>query len=127
MKLLLTIMILTTALFATPAFKGKLSIKQADGETFQAKIKGDEWFNWIEDDNGNVIKYNNNSKNYEYATLEEKNGELDLIPSGTRVATDLGSLTGHISVIDKDTLTSIWKEKKDKALLLRQQPEKHCH
>ncbi|MCD6654358.1 MAG: hypothetical protein LT067_06275 [Sulfurovum sp.] len=119
-KLILFIGMLTFA-FCVPAFQGPMEFKQNDGSTFQGKLKGDEWFNWVEDQEGNIIKYNKESNNYEYGTIQEKNGTLDLIPSGIKVGNKPAkteSPDGNISdplKIDKVLLKKIWRQKREKA------------
>lgn len=108
--------IITFAL-CVPAFQGPMEFKQNDGSTFQGKLKGDEWFNWIEDKEGRIVKYNNSSKNYEYAKVEEKNGTLELVPSGTKVdiIKKLDRNASEFFKIDREILKKIWNQKKEKA------------
>ncbi len=106
-----------TFVFCVPAFQGAVEFKQNDGSTFQGTLKGDEWFNWIEDKEGRIVKYNNSSKNYEYAKVEEKNGTLDLVPSGTKVdiIKKLDRNASEFFKIDREILKKIWNQKKEKA------------
>lgn len=121
MKKLTIFASIITFVFCVPAFQGPVEFKQNDGSTFQGTLKGDEWFNWIEDKEGRIVKYNNSSKNYEYAKAEEKNGTLDLIPSGIKVGNKPAkteSPDSNISdplKIDKALLEKIWKQKREKA------------
>ena len=103
-----------TWLYSVPAYQGSIKFKQNDGSTFSGKLKGDEWFNWVEDEQGDIIKYNKKSKNYEYAVVKESNGKLDLVPSNVKVG-DQVERSG-LEKIDKEILIKIWKEKKAKAL-----------
>ncbi len=114
-KIILTVTIATLA-YAAPALKGNIEFKQKDGATFIGQLKGDEWFNWIEDDKEHIIKYSNRSKNFEYGRLKEINGDVDLVPSGVKVGSRLGTLSANQSKIDKSTLIEIWKLKKEKSL-----------
>ncbi|HSR73310.1 MAG TPA: hypothetical protein VLL31_00575 [Sulfurovum sp.] len=112
-RLILLISMITFA-YTAPAYKGAIKFEQSDGSTFSGKLKGDEWFNWVEDKQGDIIKYNKKSKNYEYGVVKEVNGTLDLAPSDIKVGNKpAGSDLGKI---DKKTLIKIWKEKKEKAL-----------
>lgn len=121
MKKLIIFASLITFAFSVPAFEGPIEFKQNDGSTFKGKLKGDEWFNWIEDKEGDIIKYNKESKDYEYGTIQEKNGTLDLIPSGIKVGNKPAkteSPDSNISdplKIDKALLEKIWKQKREKA------------
>lgn len=120
-KLILFVSMITMV-FSVPAFKGDIKFKQNDGSTFSGKLKGDEWFNWVEDKHGDIIKYNKKSKNYEYAMIKEVNGTLDLVPSSIKVGNkpkQSSSADGMIQTvlkIDKEILRKIWKQKREKAL-----------
>lgn len=107
---------IVTLTYAAPAVTGDIEFKQKDGATFVGQIKGDEWFNWIEDDKEHIIKYSNRSKNFEYGRLKEINGDVDLVPSGVKVGSRLGTLSADQSKIVKSTLIEIWKLKKEKSL-----------
>jgi len=114
-KIILAVCI-TTLTYAAPAFTGDIEFKQKDGATFVGQLKGDEWFNWIEDEKEHIIKYSNRSKNFEYGRLKEINGDVDLVPSGVKVGSRLGTLSADQSKIDKSRLIEIWKLKKERAL-----------
>ena len=43
-----------TWLYSVPAYQGAIKFKQNDGSTFSGKLKGDEWFNWVEDEQGDI-------------------------------------------------------------------------
>ena len=103
--------------FAAPAYQGEIEFKQSNGSSFTGHLNGDEYFSWIEDKQGHIIKYNNHSKNYELAVLKEQNGTVDLVPSGVKVPLKTAgifapSLAAEQSKIDKDTLSKIWKRKR---------------
>ncbi len=115
-KIILLTSAIATLTFGAPAFKGDIEFKQKDGTIFIGKVKGDEWFNWVQDNKNHIIKYNNQSKNYEYGKIGEVNGVLDLVPSGTKVHPTLNTLSADNSKIDQQTLLSIWKQKREKAL-----------
>jgi len=116
--ILILSVILPLSLLAVPAYKGELTFKQKDGNTFKGKLHGDEWFHWISDKNGNIIVYNRQSKRYEYGKVQEIDGALDLIPSGVKVyQTPPSAIQGVMpQKVSKDILLRIWKTKRDKAL-----------
>ncbi|MCO4844967.1 MAG: hypothetical protein KC427_03005 [Sulfurovum sp.] len=120
-KLILFVSMISWA-YSVPAYKGAIKFKQNDGSSFSGKLKGDEWFNWVEDKQGDIIKYNKESKNYEYGMIKEINGTLDLVPSSIKVghkpkqSSNSGSTLPSLLKIDKKTLEKIWKQKKEKAL-----------
>lgn len=113
---------LSFSVMSGPAFKGLIDFKQPDGSTFQGSLKGDEWFSWIEDSQGNIVKYNNSTKRFEYSELSENNGEFDLQHSGIAVQKPVQSnqkSTANINPkyhIDQNTLKQIWQTKRHNAL-----------
>jgi len=117
MKKLLLILALVSAGVSAPAYQGEITFKQKDGSTFIGHLKGDEWFSWIEDKNNNIIKYNNKSKNYEYAIVSRVKGVLDLLPSGTKVNNSNANRTSALGIsIDRNILFQIWKSRREKSL-----------
>jgi hypothetical protein len=112
MKNILILTLLTTYLYSSAAIGGDSDFVQEDGSTFQGKLKGDEWFNWIEDKDENILIYNKKTKNYEYAMLKSSNGKLDLTTSGVKVGS---KLRPSGTKIDKKDLSKIWKQKRYKA------------
>jgi len=101
---------------AVPAFKGKMKMMQDDGSTFNAQIKGDEWFHWVEDSDGNALVFNKESNNYEYGMIEKINGMPTLVASGEAVS-EKSSKSGAqrssaVKRVSKKDLQEIWKLQK---------------
>jgi len=121
---LVTALLLTLSFSALsgPAFKGIIEFKQPDGSTFQGQLRGDEWFSWIEDSEGNISNYNHSAKRYEYSELREMDENLDLTHSGVAVQTS--TLTNQKSTanasqtyrISEDTLQQIWQQKRERSV-----------
>lgn len=119
---IIILLIIPLVTFGVSAYPGQIKFVQSDRQSFYGHLKGDEWFNWIEDEKGEVIIYNQVSKRYEYAKYKEENGTLDLIPSGVKVkAFQAGDSTSKQNVrqLDKTRLPLIWKHKREKALKWR--------
>jgi len=117
MKKLILILSIITAGVSAPAYQGNIEFKQSDGTKFIGNIKGDEWFHWVEDKQNHIIKYNAQSKNYEYALLAEINGTVELLPSGSKVADNTANRSSaNIPSIDRSRLMEIWKRKRNKAI-----------
>jgi hypothetical protein len=116
---LIFILVIPSIILAVPAYKGDITFKQADKSTFTAKLKGDEWFSWIEDKKGNIITFNKKTKNYELGMIKTINGNLELVPSGIKVSNNINtsSTIKNIKPIDRNILKQIWISKKSKALL----------
>ena len=117
-RISLTIAILASFamnLIAVPAAPFLITFAQPDGSTFQAHLRGDEHFSWIETKNKQVLVKSKASGYFEFALLkrDEKN-RLELVPSGIpvikygqstlRADTDLPN-------ISREQLAKIWQSK----------------
>jgi len=70
-------------LMAVPAAPFLITFAQPDGSTFQAHLKGDEYFSWIETENKQVLVKSKASGFFEFALLQEDaEKRLALMPSG---------------------------------------------
>ena len=69
-------------LMAVPAVPFLITFAQPDGSTFQAHLKGDEYFSWIETENKQILVQSKASGYFEFALLkrDDKN-RLELVPS----------------------------------------------
>ena len=102
-------------LIAVPAVPFLITFAQPDGSTFQAHLRGDEHFSWIETENKQVLVKSKASGYFEFALLkrDDKN-RLELVPSGTPVIkhgeTSLESDT-ELPYISREQLGKIWQRK----------------
>ncbi len=78
MKHLLIVLSLAALLHAVMAMPFERTFTQSDGSTFKAHAKGDEYLHYIETPSGDILLYNEKTKNYEYATIKGTR----LLPSG---------------------------------------------
>ena len=104
-------------LLAVPAAPFLITFAQPDGSTFQAHLKGDEHFSWIETENKIVLVKNKTSGYFEFAVIkrDEKN-RLILFPSGVPVIKRGQSAlrTDHnIPQITPEQLGKIWQSRID--------------
>ena len=104
-------------LMAVSAAPFLITFAQPDGSTFQAHLKGDEYFSWIETVNNQVLVKSKTSGFFEFAMLEEdEDKRLKLVPSGIPVIkrgqSSLRSVSGLPSVTRKQ-LGKIWQSKID--------------
>src|SRR3990167_918200 len=64
------LVILTSAFpvksYGVPAYDGLFELKQPLGKTFEARKRGDEWYNWVETKEGYGIYKNTETGNWEY-------------------------------------------------------------
>ena len=121
MKLnILTAIMLTgfaVKLFAVPAAPFLITFAQPDGSTFQAHLKGDEYFSWIETENKMILVKSKTSGYFEFAVIkrDEKN-RLILFPSGVPAIKSGHSAlrTDHnIPQITREQLGKIWQSRID--------------
>ena len=112
MKILLVFLLTVLGLFGAPAYNKLREFQQADGTTFKARAYGNQHLNWIETQDGEVLKYSQKNKNFEYATIKNRS----LQPSGTRYEKE-NSLRarslGHVSKLNKEELYKLWDEKQE--------------
>ena len=117
-RISLTIALLTgfaVNLMAVPAVPFLITFAQPDGSTFQAHLRGDEYFSWIETENKQVLVQSKASGYFEFALLnrDDKN-HLVLVPSGIPVIkrgqSALRSDT-DLPNISREQLGKIWQSK----------------
>ena len=100
-------------LLAVPAAPFLITFAQPDGSTFQAHLKGDEYFSWIETENKMVLVKSKTSGYFEFALIkrDEKN-RLILFPSGVPVIKRGNSALRsdhNIPKITPEQLGGIWQ------------------
>ena len=102
-------------LMAVPAAPFLITFAQPDGSTFQAHLRGDEHFSWIETENKQVLVQSKASGYFEFALLkrDDKN-RLVLSPSGTRYVEGAKSALRSESNppnISREQLGKIWQSR----------------
>ena len=113
-------------LLAVPAAPFLITFAQPDGSTFQAHLKGDEYFSWIETRNKMVLVKSKSSGYFEFAVIkrDEKN-RLILFPSGIPVIKRGHSAlrTDHnIPQITREQLGKIWQNRREERKTLELVP-----
>jgi hypothetical protein len=117
-RISLTIALLTCFamnLMAVPAAPFLITFAQPDGSTFQAHLRGDEYFSWIETENKQVLVQSKASGYFEFALLkrDDKN-RLELLPSGIPVMKQGQSALRSdtdLPNISREQLGKIWQSK----------------
>ena len=104
-------------LMAVPAAPFLITFAQPDGSTFQAHLRGDEHFSWIETENKHVLVKSKASGYFEFALLkrDDKN-RLELVPSGITVIKNAQSTlrsNTDLPNITREQLGKIWQSKID--------------
>ena len=102
-------------LLAVPAAPFLITFAQPDGSTFQAHLKGDEYFSWIETENKMILVKSKTSGYFEFALIkrDEKN-RLILFPSGVQVIKRGQSalrFAAGIQNVTREQLGKMWQSK----------------
>ena len=102
-------------LMAISAAPYLITFAQPDGSTFEAHLKGDENFSWIETQNKQVLVKSKSSGFFEFALVEQDTDKsLKLVPSGIpfikRVQSALRSGTELLNVT-RQQLVKMWQGK----------------
>ena len=116
----------TVKLLAVPAAPFLITFAQPDGSTFQAHLKGDEYFSWIETEKKMILIKSKTSGYFEFAVIkrDEKN-RLILFPSGVPVIKSGHSAlrTDHnIPQITREQLGKIWQNRREERKTLELVP-----
>jgi hypothetical protein len=70
MRYLLIITLLHTLLFCAPALNQQRKFYNSNGTSFLGKAQGNQYLNWIETQEGNIVVFNQQTKNFEYAIIK---------------------------------------------------------
>ena len=102
-------------LMAVPAAPFLITFAQPDGSTFQAHLRGDENFSWIETENKQVLIKSKTSGFFEFALLQEDaEKRLALVPSGIPVI-KRGQSMLRLDIdrpnVTREQLGKIWQSK----------------
>jgi len=110
-KIVLLSLLTGSVLFSAPARNIERSFKSSDGSVFQARTFGNQHLNWIETKDGEILKYNRESKNFEYAKIKDSN----LVASGAIYQHNNSKRArslAHINKVDKKELYELWVKKR---------------
>jgi|TARA_B110000967_G_scaffold71615_1_gene74122 hypothetical protein len=117
-KIFFILLLFSSNILAVSAAPGDLLFNQSNGQSFNGQLRGDKWFNWIEDNRGRVIQYNSASSNYEYIILSDRNGALSLSFSGISAANNAPLRANHsglyeFGIVDRVKLSVIASQIRD--------------
>lgn len=116
MKSFMIILLTVSVLIAAPAYERKRNYVQPDGTSFKGTPKGDEYLNWIESENGDVVLYNKTTKQYEQATV----GEEALQTSGRCYHPEKQRVKQASSRKQAASLHALWLKKRQQRIQMRQ-------
>jgi hypothetical protein len=113
MKTLLLLLTTLSLLQAAPAFHKMRTFTNSDGETFKAQALGNQHLHWFKTQDGEILKYNEQSKNFEYATIEDET----LKPSGVKYERDNSKRArslGRVNKVLENQILELWVKKQKK-------------
>jgi len=120
-KIFFILLLFSSNILAVSAEPGDHLFSQSNGQSFTGELRGDRWFNWIEDNRGRVIQYNSASSNYEYIILNDRNGVLSLSFSGISASNNAPLRANHsglyeFGIVDKAKLSVIASQIRDEVV-----------
>jgi len=110
MKIVLLVLLTMSQLLSAPAYSKTREFKNADGSTFIAKARGNQHLNWIETVDGEILKYNVETKNYEYAKIQDRSLKASGVKYENNNSIRARSI-GRVNKIEKDELGELWQER----------------
>ena len=111
MKLILLLFLTLHQLYGAPAFNKVREFTNADGSKFTAQGRGDQYLNWIETEDGTVLKFNQESQNFEYAEILDNR----LLPSGKKYRVSNVKKSNSFvqdQKINSEELSKLWQYKR---------------
>lgn len=108
MKFFLMMLFGYLLVYSAPARTTLQEFKNHDGSIFFARAKGTHLLNWIETLDGEILKYNAKTQDFEYAKIENNR----LIPSGMKYQKENSKRARslvHINKIFFQDLKKLWK------------------
>lgn len=100
--------LLTVSIFAAPAYNKLRTFTNSDGTTFQGRAYGNQHLNWVQTTDGEILKFNDASQDFEYA--KKSNGRLK--PSGAKYENNNSIRVRsihHLNKITDEDLRELWK------------------
>ncbi len=111
MRYLLLFLITLSQLFSAPALDRMREFQNSDGTTFMAKAQGNQHLNWIQTQDGEILRYNSKSHNFEYAVIKENR----LRASGVKYEKNNSKYmrsSGNRNKLKKNEVYKLWDKKR---------------
>ena len=97
-------------LLSAPAIPNLLEVKQPNGKKFFAYLKGDEFFNWWESKNGDILIRNIETGFLEFAQIKKINNVEFFLTTGIKYFSNK-KLPKTFKTISKSQIYNFWKFK----------------
>jgi len=111
MKLFLLFSLVFTYAFGAPALNTLREFTQSDGTKFMARAYGDHHQNWIKTVDDEILKYNTQTNNFEYAEIKDNK----LQKSGTvyqKNNSKRARSLGKVNKLNIEDVHNLWMEKR---------------
>lgn len=126
MKHLLSFLLLLSFLEAAPAYTKMQTFKHADGTTFQAKLQGNHRLNWFETSDGEILQKNEETKNYDYAVIQEN----QLKASGAKYNKEnsiRARSVARVPKLSRESVYELWAKKRAEYGAKKRSCQHHDH
>ncbi len=110
MKTLLLTILFFSILQSAPARSSSRVFTQKNGVIFHGHPRGDEHLHWIESADGEILKYNPATKNYELAEIRGNN----LAPSGKKYISGVRRVNSrNTNRLSTESVLKLWRKKRE--------------
>ena len=124
MRQFLLLVLLSSILFAAPAYHGKRTFTQPDGSKVEYRNQGDEYLHWSENQEGDILLLNPSGDALEYAKIKEGN----LVPSGEAYSKSRQSRSATKSSqshrVSREDLKVLYRQKRQQKHRLHRTPNR---
>jgi len=104
-------LLISLELFGAPALGRWRVFYNSDGTSFEAKAQGNQYLNWLETKDGKIVKYNKETKNFEYGVIQNRSLKTSgVVYRGVKKAPSLKQQT-NLPQVQKEELFKLWREK----------------
>jgi len=114
MKIFIFLMLSISVLFSAPAFSKLREFHNSDGTSFMAKARGNHLLHWIQTADGEILKYNASTKDFEYAKIKDTTLKASGVRYNKNNSKRARSL-GHINKVFLQDLQRLWQLKHKEA------------
>lgn len=101
---IISILLLGATAFAAPICPVPVEFTQPNGDVITVTSYGDEFFSWQEDENGNIITYDEDSNSYKYAEIKDNE-----IISTQQIVGGISLFSAFSHKIQREDIEPLWE------------------
>ena len=98
------VLLLGSNVFAAPICPVPVEFTQPNGDVITVTSYGDEFFSWQEDENGNIITYDEESNSYKYAEIKDNK-----IISTSHIVGGISLFSAFSHKIQREDIEPLWE------------------